>query len=112
MGGITAYNQGKSTGEIIGKIILGGFVGLAVGGLVLASIGVVATIFGSAGLATSVWVFGMTAKEVFIIGAVTYNVVGALVAPIIGMEMQLIEWGNPSYKPEKPWETPKHPSQR
>lgn len=51
------------------------------------------------------------AKEVFAIGALAYNFMAIIIAPLIGIEMQPIEWGNPPYKPMKPGETPKHPAE-
>ena len=108
--GVVGANQGKKGWELFGFIMLGGAVGLAVGGLVVATAGAGAAIFGSAGLATQV--LGVAASQAFAIGALAYNFMAIIVAPIVGIEMQPIEWGNPSYTPMKPGETPKHPADR
>ena len=109
-GGVTAHNQGKTGWAVVGDIFLGGAMGFAAGGLVIATIGAGAAIFGSAGLST--YILGVTAARAFALGALAYNAIAMFVAPIIGISMQPIEWGNPSYKPEKPGETPKHPAYR
>ena len=109
-GGVTVHNQGKTGWAVVGDVFLGGAIGLAAGGLVIATIGAGAAIFGSAGLST--YVLGVTAARAFALGALAYNAIAMFVAPIIGISMQPIEWGNPSYKPEKPQETPKHPGYR
>ena len=108
--GVIGHNQGKQDWELFGFIMLGGAVGLATGGLIVATIGAGATVLGAAGLATPV--LGVTAAQAFAIGALAYNFMAIIVAPIIGIKMQPIEWGNPSYKPERPGEAPKHPSER
>ena len=108
--GIVGHNQGKTGWELFGFIMLGGAVGLAAGGLIVATIGAGAAIFGATGLATHV--LGVTAAQAVAIGALAYNFMAIVVAPIVGIEMQPIEWGNPSYKPMKPGETPKHPAER
>ena len=108
IGGKMAYDQGKRGWDLFGSIILGGAIGLAAGGLIVATSGAIygavygigATMFG-----------GLTAGQVFAIGAVTYNLVVVTIAPFVSTNLELIEWGAPSYSPSKPASTPIHPSQ-
>ena len=40
----------------------------------------------------------MEAYKLFALGAATYNLMGAIVGPIIGHEFDMIEWGNTKSK--------------
>ncbi len=95
-GGVVGYSVGKEQGhegwELVGDVLLGGAIGAATGGLTLATIGAGVSIFGSAGLKTVV--MGIEAYRLFAIGAATYNLIGAIVGPIIGQKIEMIEWGN------------------
>ena len=95
-GGITGYFVGKEQGhegwDLVGDVLLGGAMGAAAGGLTLATVGAGSAIFGAAGLKTLV--FGVEAYRLCALGAATYNLIGAIVGPIIGHEFEMIEWGN------------------
>ena len=108
VGGIVANDQGKSGWELFGYIAIGGAMGLAVGGVVLATMGAGAAIFLPGGLSAPV--LGVTAAQAFAIGALAYNFTAMIVAPIIGIEMQPIEWAAPSYNSQISGETPIRPS--
>ena len=109
-GGVTGYQQGKRGLALFGQIMLGAVVGFAVGGVVISLIGVGATVFGSAGLATHV--LGVTAARAFALGALAFNFFGMFVAPILNITVQPIEWGPAPYTPTKPGETPRHPGNK
>ena len=78
--------------------------GIAVAGALIA---VGAAFAGAFGAST---IFGVAIKQVFAIGALAYNGFAVLVAPLLGIEIELIDWGQ-EYKPERPNRNPlpEHP---
>ena len=86
----SAPEEPLSTNDRIHNAFLGATLGIAVGGLVVSGAGAVATIAtGSA--ATYIPVLGVTAKQTFAIGALAYDVIAMLFAPLLGVEMETIE---------------------
>lgn len=68
--------------------------GLAAGGLVVAIVG---GVYGAiAGI--NALIFGMKASQMFALGAAVYDIVALTVAPILGITMELIEWGEAPYR--------------
>ena len=118
MGGKIAYNNAVEEGKqgsalfwsTIGGVILGVTIGIATAGILMAaSIAVYSAIaYASLGI-VDITIAGIESSKIIAAGIAAYNIFGAAVAPIVGITVELIEWGN-SYKPSKPEETPKHPS--
>ena len=118
LGGKIAYNNAVEEGKqgsalfwsTIGGVILGGTIGIATAGILMAaSIAVYSAIaYASLGI-VDITIAGIESSKIIAAGIAAYNIFGAAVAPIVGITVELIEWGN-SYKPSKPEETPKHPS--
>ena len=92
LSGVEAYNSGDRGWELAGDIVLGATIGVAVAGAAITVSSVVAGAFGQVAF------LGTTVKQAFAIGALAYNGFGAIVAPLIGQSMQLIEIGGNSYK--------------
>ena len=93
-GGIVGHQQGKTGWGLAGSIFLGGAMGLAAGGLVVAIVG---GVYGAiAGI--NALIFGMKASQMFALGAAVYDIVALTVAPILGITMELIEWGEAPYR--------------
>ncbi len=93
-GGIVGHQQGKTGWSLVGSIFLGGAMGLAAGGLVVAIVG---GVYGAiAGI--NALIFGMKASQMFALGAAVYDIVALTVAPILGITMELIEWGEAPYR--------------
>ena len=93
-----AVNAGKTGAELvwstIGGTVLGVGFGLATGGSVIFTTGMLAGIFGAAGLATSV--LGVTAHQAFAWGALAWNFSAWIIMPLYGISMQGIEYEMPS----------------
>ena len=92
---------------LFGGILLGVTAGIAVAGAVIA---VGAAFAGAFGATT---MFGVAINQAFAIGALAYNGFAVLVAPLLGIEMGLIEWGQ-EYQPELPNRNPlpEHPGNK
>ena len=116
IGGKIAYDKAVENGKegvdlfwsTVGGIFLGASIGLAAGGLIVATAGAVVGAF--AGL--SAMVFGVTALQAFAIGALAFDFFAFIVAPIIGIKMEGIEMLSDKDKTKvpKPEETPRHPA--
>ena len=104
VGGKVAYDNGARGWSLLGGIVLGMTAGIAVAGALIA---VGAAFAGAFGAST---IFGVAIKQVFAIGALAYNGFAVLVAPLLGIEIELIDWGQ-EYKPERPNRNPlpEHP---
>jgi hypothetical protein len=109
-GGIVAYNQGKRGWEVFGAVMLGGAIGFAAGGLIVATSG---AFYGAVkGITATLW--GVTAQKVFAIGALAYNSFAMVVAPILGLTLEAIGTvdDKDKTKVEKPGETRPFPPKR
>ena len=83
-------NYQLTPGDRIRNTLLGAAMGLAVGGLVVATIGAGGTVI-VASASQIIPLLGGTGPQTFAIGALAYNTVAMLVAPILGLEMEPIE---------------------
>ena len=89
---------------------LGGFVGIAVGGLVISVV--------SAGLGAvfgiSMKLLGISVLQAFAIGALAFDLFAFIIAPLLGIIMDGIEMlpDRDKTKVPKPGETPRHPYKR
>ena len=114
--GKTAYDNGVRGWELFGEIALGATLGLAAGGALIAlSAGIFAAGSALAGGAGINAIFlGVAAKQAFAIGALAYNFFAFVVAPIIGVAVEGIEYGGgdgvPDNLPKKPQPAPRHPA--
>ena len=87
VGGVKAKKEGATVGEIIGNVVLGAAVGLAVAGAVV-TVGAVA-----AGAVGATSFLGATTAQAFALGTAAFDIFGAVVSPILGVSMDLIEMG-------------------
>lgn len=103
--GVSSYNAGNRGFSLLGDIILGGSIGLAIAGLALALFGVGWQLF--AGTA----ILGVTGLQIFALGAAAFDAVAFIAGPIFGFEMQPIEYEIPTKPPipDKVQPTPPHP---
>ena len=86
-GGIVSYNNGERGWKVVGNVFLGGALGFAAGGLIVATSG---AMYGAVkGISAMLW--GLSAEKVFAIGALAYNAFAFIVAPIIGVSVDAIE---------------------
>lgn len=92
--GVQSYNEGKRGWELFGDILLGGAIGLAVGGFIVA-VGA-ATVGAFAGLSATVF-GGVNVLQAFAIGALAVDFTAFVVAPLYGIEMEGIELETPKY---------------
>ena len=108
--GISSYNAGNRGLNLLGDIILGGSIGLAVAGLALAVIGMGITLVAGAGFT----LLGVTGLQIFALGAAAFDAVAFIAGPIFGFEMQPIEYEIPNKPPipDKIQPTPSHPGYR
>ena len=106
VGGMVAYQEGLTGWEAAGAVLLGGALGLAVGGLIVATTGAAVGVI--KGINAALW--GLKAKQVFAIGVAIYDIVAVTAGPLAGLSMELVEWGMDSYQPDSPTERPKHPA--
>ena len=104
VGGIVAYQEGLTGWEAAGAVLLGGALGLAVGGLIIATTG--AAVVAIKGINAALW--GLKAKQVFAIGAIIYDIVAVTAGPLAGLSMELVEWGMEPYQPDSLANRAKH----
>lgn len=97
VGGKVAYDRGARGWEFFGGMMLGAAIGLAVGGAIVS---LTAVCFGAFGAAT---VFGGVAvSQAFAIGALAFDFFAFVVAPILGVTMDGIEYESYPEIPELP----------
>ena len=118
VGGNIAYKNAVDEGkqgsslfwDTVGGILLGGAIGIATAGILMAaSAAMYSAIAYSAFGIVDITIAGVQSSKIIAAGLAAYNIFGAAVAPLVGITVDLIEWGQ-SYEPSKPKETPKHPS--
>ena len=106
IGGSISYAKGNRGWDVVKDILLGSAVGFATFGAGLALVGVLL----GATIGIGFTIAGVTAAQMFAIGAVAFNAFAWLVSPIIGLEIQGIEYEAPKPKDIKaPQPTPPHP---
>ena len=93
--GIESAKAGNSTKEIIRDVFIGAAFGFAIGGSIVATGGVGAGAIG--GLSANI--FGVSALQAFAAGSLALNTVAFTVAPLLGIEMQSIDYAAPSGTP-------------
>ena len=103
LGGITSYQNGERGWDLAKGIILGGGLGLATGGAIIAT---GAVIFGAI-FGIGATFLGVTALQAFAIGALAFNFTALIIAPLFGLEMQSIEFEIPS-KNTNDYQTPSY----
>ena len=109
IGGVVSYRNGKSGWDLVSDIFLGAMIGLAFGGLLIATIGAVA--YGLFGVSATV-LGGVEASKAFALGATVFDFVAFGIAPLYGIAMQGIDF-EPSKNPvQEPQLTPPHPSSK
>ncbi len=96
--GVQAARNGATGWEIVGQVLLGAAMGIAVGAIVVMSTAVVAGVLGLFGVGAGT-VFGLAAPKAFSIAAFIYNVVAMVIAPIFNITMQPIELNPVPNKP-------------
>ncbi|MDE7256568.1 MAG: RHS repeat-associated core domain-containing protein [Clostridia bacterium] len=108
--GVKAYQNGVRGSELFAEIVKGAAIGLAIGAAAIALVGVV----GGAVLGASATILGVSAKTIFVIGAVAFNFDAFVLAPILGFEMEGIDFETPKPVdlPTKPQPTPSHPGMK
>ena len=108
IGGTYAYHVAEENGKegwdlfwaTLGGALLGGAVGIATAGLGV-SLGVsIAGMIGSTELAFVIG--GVEATKIVAGGILAYNLFAALVAPLVGLEMELIGWSDSKNTPVVP----------
>ena len=92
-----APEEPLTTGDRVKNACLGGLMGIAGGGLVVFGAGAAATV--TAGASTFIPAFGVTAGQTWAIGAIAYDLVGMIFAPLLGVEMEPIEIEEIEIKP-------------
>ena len=100
IGGKVAYDNGARGWDLVGGIFLGVAAGIATAG---AFVCVGTAVVGAIGMTTFL---GVATQTAFAVGALAVDLFGVLVAPILGISMQLIEFGvsEPENLPNKtPW---------
>ena len=74
--------------------MVGAAIGLAAGGAVVSTIGVVASV--TIGSTTKIiTLFALSGAQLFALGALAYNVFPMLLAPFIGVEAETLEYPTP-----------------
>lgn len=96
--GTEAAKNGATGWEVVGQVLLGAAMGIAVGAIVVMSTAVVAGVLGLFGVGAGT-VFGLAAPKAFSIAAFIYNVVAMVIAPIFNITMQPIELNPVPNKP-------------
>ncbi len=96
--GSEAAKNGATGWEVVGQVLLGAAMGIAVGAIVVMSTAVVAGVLGLFGVGAGT-VFGLAAPKAFSIAAFIYNVVAMVIAPIFNITMQPIELNPVPNKP-------------
>lgn len=87
VGTVRGIVLGHTGWDLVGDIALGAGIGLATGGL-LAATG--AVFHGAVGYAK---IFGIAVKRAFALGAAVYDIMGAIIGPLIGRQFEMIEIG-------------------
>ncbi len=100
IGGVTVANNGATGWGIFGGALLGGVIGVAAGALFAASV--------SAGIIGVAKAFDLsiklaTYKQTAALGLAIFDIIGAIVGPLMGVDWQLVEWGqsSPNVLPNK-----------
>ena len=88
LGGVIGYNNGYTGWDLAKSILLGVGLGLAVGGAFVAS----AAVFTGAIAGATATIFGVSVTQAFGIGALAFDAFAYLIAPLLGMEMDGIEY--------------------
>lgn len=108
IGGVSGYLQGDTGWTLVKDIAIGAALGFAGTGLVVISGG---TAFASMFLHASTVFGGVPISQAFAIGLLAYNCTMAIVGPLLGMEVELVETVEPQVV-SKPGQTPRHPSDK
>jgi len=90
---ITETPPELTTGDRIKNAIIGAFVGLAVGGALIATGGAFLSL--TYGATATIGLFGATGVQIFAMGALALDFSAFFVMPIFGIEMQGIEYETP-----------------
>ena len=112
MGAKRANVEGKKGWDFAKNILLGSAMGLATGGAIVSFSAVVA---GAIGGATATVFGGVLTKQAFAVGALAFDFTAFFAAPLLGIDMEGIEYETPEspYQPPKQSPLPPHPySQR
>ena len=96
IGGIVGYNKDGNVGQIILDIAIGASIGIAGAGLALAVSSAFVIVFH-----ISPTFLGVPVARAAAFGLAAYNIIGATVAPLIGIKMEMIEWGGLKFKPQQ-----------
>ena len=105
IGGVVAYNRAIErdesgatlAGSIIKGIFIGGAFGLAAGGLILSAVSMAGVIFSSQLGLSFLTVESLYAAAA--LGLATFNIASAIVGPLFGEQIEMLEWGNTPYLP-------------
>ena len=108
IGGVSGYLQGDTGWTLVKDIAIGAAFGFAGTGLVVISGG---TAFASVVLHASTVFGGVPISQAFAIGLLAYNCTMAIVGPLLGIEVELVETVEPQVV-SKPEQTPRHPSDK
>ena len=111
MGAVDAYKKGKTGWDFVKEVLLAGAMGLAATAAAMLTFGVFAgAIYG----ATYVTFLGVTAYQMFAVGTVAFNIVAVGIAPLFGLEMESIDYDEPSPVDgvNPPTKSPRHPSEK
>ena len=96
--GVESAKEGNTTEEIIRDTFIGAAFGLSIGGSIVATGGVAVGAYNLIA-ATSCTFFGISALQTFAAGALALNTVAFTVAPLLGIEMQSIDYAAPTAPP-------------
>ena len=96
--GKKAYDNGARGWELVGQILIGATIGLAVAGVVVMLGGAGAAAIGQLGITAGTF-FGLEAMKAVSLGALAWNFAAFVVAPIAGFDMDGVDLNPP---PEKP----------
>ena len=113
IGGLKAKKEGKTGRGIAKSVILGSAMGLAAAGtgLMLAGVGI-----GVAGAlaptSTAITVGGMSAAQIFAVGALAFDFTAFVIAPIYGIAMEGVELDVNPCQPPLPKQRPMHPAEK
>ena len=112
--GVKASKEGKKGWDFAKTVALGGFLGLAAGGAIVALGAVGAGAIGAITGNTAATVFGGVAvTQAFAIGALAFNFTAFIIAPLYGFEMEGIEFRTPEPPYKLPNKTPtNHPAEK
>ena len=91
---ITEPEKQESGNNVVANVMVGAAIGLAAGGAVVSTIGVVASV--TIGSTTkTITLFALSGAQLFALGALAYNVFPMLLAPFIGVEAETLEYPTP-----------------